>query len=148
MPIKYVRDKRSPVPLNKMVSKVMSANKSKHTKPEITFRKTLWDNGIRGYRLNWRKVPGSPDIAFIRQKLAIFINGCFWHRCPKCELPLPKSNTEFWKDKFNKNVKRDKKKNMQLINFGWRVLVIWECDIKSNIRDVILEVRQILESKN
>ena len=148
MSIKYVRDKRSPAPLNKLVSKVMSANKSKHTKPEIIFRKTLWDNGIRGYRLNWRKVPGSPDIAFTRQKLAIFINGCFWHRCPKCELPLPKSNTEFWKDKFNKNVKRDKKKNMQLINFGWRVLVVWECDIKSNIQDVILEVRQILESKN
>ena len=104
----YLRDKRSPTPSSESTSKVMSANKSKDTKPEIKLRKILWKEGIRGYRLNWKKAPGRPDIAFPGRKIAIFINGCYWHRCPKCELPLPKSNVQFWKDKFDNNIARDK----------------------------------------
>ena len=105
----YSRDKRSPTPSSESTSKVMSANKAKDTKPEIKLRKILWKEGIRGYRLNWKKAPGRPDIAFPGRKIAIFINGCYWHRCPKCDLPLPKSNVQFWKDKFDNNIARDKK---------------------------------------
>ena len=87
MPKKYIRDKRSPKPLSESTSKVMSANKAKNTKPEIALRKALWSEGYKGYRLNWKNVPGRPDIAYPGKKIAIFVNGCYWHRCPKCDLP-------------------------------------------------------------
>ena len=137
MPKKYSRDKRSPKPLNESTSKVMSANKAKNTKPELLLRKALWKKGHKGYRLNWKKVPGRPDIAFPGRKLAIFVNGCYWHRCPKCDLPLPKTNTQFWKEKFDNNVKRDKKKNDELLSLGWKVIVIWECEIHSDLNKYV-----------
>ena len=137
----YIRDKRSPVPFNENVSRVMSSNKAKNTKPELRLRKALYADGIRGYRLNWKKVPGRPDIAFPGRKISIFINGCYWHRCPHCELPLPKTNTEFWKEKFDKNIKRDKKKEKELLDLGWTVLVFWECKIKTNIKDCINKIK-------
>ena len=137
----YIRDKRSPVPLNANVSRVMSSNKAKNTKPELRLRKALYAGGVRGYRLNWKKVPGKPDIAFPGRKISIFINGCYWHRCPHCELPLPKTNTEFWKEKFEKNIKRDKKKEKELLDLVWTVLVFWECNIKTNIKDCINKIK-------
>ena len=143
---KYIRDKRSPKPLSEATSKVMSANRAKDTKPEILFRKVLWANGIRGYRLNWRKAPGRPDIAFPGKKIAIFINGCYWHRCPYCKLPLPKTNTKFWKEKFDRNIARDKKKNKQLLDLGWNVLVFWECDIKSKINNCLNNIIKELDA--
>ena len=142
----YSRDKRSPKPLSESTSKVMSANKAKNTKPEILLRKALWEEGVRGYRLNWKKAPGRPDIAFPGKKIAIFINGCYWHRCPKCDLPLPKSNVQFWKDKFDKNITRDKKKNKELLDLGWHVLVFWECDINSDIFDCSKNIKEILNA--
>ena len=143
----YIRDKRSPRPLKESTSKVMSANKAKNTKPELLMRKALWHEGIKGYRLNWEKVPGKPDIAFPSKKIAIFINGCYWHRCPKCELPLPKTNTKFWKEKFDKNVERDRKKNDELLSLNWNVLVLWECDIKKNVSVSIDKVNKVLSVK-
>ena len=143
----YIRDNRSPKPLNESTSKVMSANKSKNTKPEVALRKALWSEGHRGYRLNWKNVPGRPDIAYPGKKIAIFVNGCFWHRCPKCNLPLPKTNTDFWKEKFDKNVKRDKKKNDELLSLNWIVLVFWECDIKSNISNSIQKIKKVLDAQ-
>ena len=110
----YVRDKRSPVPKSDGVSKVMSANKAKDTNPEKSLRKALRNVGLVGYRLNYKKVPGRPDICFVSKKLAIFVNGCFWHRCPYCDYPYPKHNQKFWIDKFNKNIARDQKKIEQL----------------------------------
>lgn len=140
----YIRDKRSPIPLSSNVSWVMSSNKAKNTKPEISFRKALYYKGIRGYRLNWKKVPGRPDIAFPGRKIAIFINGCYWHRCPYCDLALPKTNTVFWSEKFEKNVKRDKRKEKELLDLGWTVLVFWECDIKTKIDHCITKVKNNL----
>ena len=137
----YLRDNRSPVPLNENVSRVMSSNKAKNTKPELRLRKALYAEGIRGYRLNWKKAPGRPDIAFPGRKVSIFINGCYWHRCPYCKLSLPKTNTEFWNKKFKKNIKRDKKKEKELLDLGWTVLVFWECNIKTNIKDCINKIK-------
>ena len=119
----------------------MSSNKAKNTKPELKLRKALYADGIRGYRLNWKKVPGKPDIAFPGRKIGIFINGCYWHRCPYCELSLPKTNTDFWKKKFEKNIKIDKKKEKELLDLGWTVLVFWECKIKTNIKDYINKIK-------
>ena len=123
----------------------MSRNKARNTKPELNLRRSLYADGVRGYRLNWKKAPGTPDIAFPGKKIAIFINGCYWHRCPHCELPLPKTNKEFWEEKFDKNIKRDIKKEKELLDLGWVVLVFWECKIKTNMKDCTNKVKAILK---
>ncbi|MFD0863218.1 very short patch repair endonuclease [Sungkyunkwania multivorans] len=140
----YRRDKRSPTPKSEAVSRVMSANKSKNTKPEILFRKALWKAGFRGYRLHQKKLPGRPDIAFTTKKVAIFVNGCFWHRCPHCKLKLPKSNTQFWEEKFTKNIRRDQAKQAELAKHDWKVLVVWECELKKNMEAQVEKVKKLL----
>ena len=140
----YKRDGRAPIPEKESVSKVMSANKSKNTKPEIILRKGLWASGIKGYRLHWKKAPGRPDISFPGKKVAIFVNGCFWHRCPHCQLPIPKSHSTFWQEKFIKNIIRDKKKIDDLIEEGWLTLVIWECQLKNDLPVCIAKIKGLL----
>jgi DNA mismatch endonuclease (patch repair protein) len=142
--IKYLRDGRAPIPLNESTSKVMSSNKGKNTKPELFFRKTLWHNNIRGYRLHLKKVHGTPDISFPGDKIAIFINGCFWHRCPYCQLQLPKSNKEFWKKKFDGNIKRDKRKFDLLEKEEWKVIVIWECQLKNDLQNYVEMLKSLI----
>ncbi len=141
--LSFLRDGRAPIPHNEATSRLMSANKGKNTKPEIAFRKALWNNGIRGYRLHWKKVPGRPDIAFPAKKVAVFVNGCFWHRCPYCQPPNPKSHSEFWKNKFSKNVLRDKNKIDLLKQNGWKVVVVWECQIKNSLMEFINKTKKI-----
>lgn len=143
----YVRDKRSPKPKNASVSRVMSSNKAKNSKPEMILRKFLWADGIRGYRLHPKGLPGRPDIAFPVAHVAVFVNGCFWHRCPHCNYDLPKHNSAFWKEKFNKNVERDKKKIMALEELGWRTITIWECEMKSNIQKQIERIKKLIYGK-
>lgn len=126
----YIRDKRSPVPKSEAVSRVMSANRGKDSGPEVLLRKALWRRGFRGYRLHYKRVPGRPDIAFVSRRLAIFVHGCFWHRCPKCKYPLPKNNTAFWQEKFDRNIARDRKKTSDLRKAKWQVITVWECDLK------------------
>lgn len=137
----YLRDGRAPIPTNEITSRVMSNNKGKNTKPERSLRKALWNAGIKGYRLNWKKAPGRPDIAFPGKKIAIFVNGCFWHRCEKCYSNLPKTNTEFWLDKFTKNTARDERKSQELKSLGWTVITIWECDINKSLLTTVEMVK-------
>jgi DNA mismatch endonuclease, patch repair protein len=144
--IEYVRDKRSPKPKNEAVSRVMSANRAKNTSPEIKLRKALWGHGLRGYRLHPKGIPGRPDIAFSKSKLAIFVNGCFWHRCARCMDRLPSTNTDFWKAKFQRNVDRDLRKAQQLRRLGWRVNFVWECDLKSDVGKVVAKIDRRLNS--
>jgi DNA mismatch endonuclease (patch repair protein) len=141
----YIRDKRSPVPKNEQVSKVMSANKAKHTKPELLLRKALWANGLKGYRNNYKKVPGRPDIAFPVKKVAIFVNGCFWHRCPHYNYQLPKTNTAFWEIKFKKNKDRDALKTAQLEALGWKVITVWECVVDEDMNRIITQLKKMLK---
>ncbi len=126
---KYIRDGRAPIPKKESTSQVMSANKGKDTKPEIVVRRLLTTMGLKGYRLHSKNVPGRPDISFSRQKVAIFVNGCFWHRCPSCNLSIPKSNSKFWKEKFKKNRARDAKTYAKLKSIGWRTIIIWEHEV-------------------
>lgn len=125
----------------------MSSIRGKNTKPELVLRKELWSRGIRGYRLHWKKVPGRPDIAFVNRKIAIFVNGCFWHRCPKCNQSLPKHNSSYWKDKFQKNVERDKAKTIQLNEADWKVITIWECELKLDVKKIVDKISHLLSSK-
>jgi len=118
----------------------MSAIRAKNTQPEIILRKALFRAGFRGYRLNYRKVVGSPDICFPKNKIAIFVHGCFWHWCPRCQPTLPKTHSSFWKAKFTKNRARDKKKLALLQQDDWITLVFWECEIKKNLGRCIKKV--------
>lgn len=136
-------DHRNPSPTNDTVSKVMKANKGRDTGPELLLRRALRETGWPGYRVNW-KVPGRPDIAYPGRKVAIFVNGCFWHRCPICNLPSPKSNVEFWKTKFEKNVERDRRKSIELNEMGWTVITVWECQIKKDVNSVVDTIVQVL----
>ena len=111
---------------------VMQANKSKNTSPELRVRAALREAGYPGYRLHWKAAPGHPDICYPGRKLAIFVNGCFWHRCPYCGLSLPKSNVEFWEAKFARNQARDQRDHDQLLEAGWTVVVVWECQLKKH----------------
>lgn len=112
----------------------MQSNKSRDTGPEVILRKALWAEGVRGYRLNWKKAPGRPDICFPGRKIAIFVNGCFWHRCPSCNPRLPKTHGKFWKAKFERNVERDRESEEKLKAEGWKVLTVWECEVRSNLK--------------
>lgn len=127
----------SPKALSATTTKVMKANKAKGTKPEIAVRKYLWSHGYRGYRLNYKKAPGRPDICFVGKKIAIFVHGCFWHRCPYCSSCLPKTNSDFWKKKFKLNIDRDTRKEEALKTLGWKVITVWECQIKSGLDDFL-----------
>jgi len=138
----YIRDKRSPNPLSERVSQSMSSNKASNTSPELSLRKALQSNKLKGYRLHRKDLPGRPDIVCSKIKLAIFVNGCFWHRCPYCNLPLPKSNTDFWKNKFERNQLRDERKTDELKKLGWTVLTIWECQIKNELDQCIKVIKR------
>lgn len=117
----------------------MSMIRGKNTGPEIKLRKMLWSEGIRGYRIHY-KLPGKPDIVFTKKKIAIFIDGCFWHKCPIC-FQEPETRKEFWMKKIQSNVERDKKVNEQLKNEGWDVIRIWEHEIRkepNHVRERII----------
>lgn len=141
-PRHYIRDGRSPIPNSEKVSRVMSSNLGKDTKPEIALRKALRSSGLPGYRLHWPKVPGRPDIAYPGKKLAIFVHGCFWHRCPSCNPSFPKIHQEFWSKKFQRNKERDEEKVKELGKIGWKVIVVWECQLKEDINVVVERIRK------
>lgn len=107
----------------------MMANRGRDTNPELTFRKQLWRSGVRGYRTKLRVEGVRPDIVFSRYRVAVFIHGCFWHRCAICSLPLPRANRAFWVDKFRRNRQRDRQKRRQLESAGWEVMEVWAHEI-------------------
>ena len=127
-------------------SRIMRSNRSKDTMPELALRKALYSNGLAGYRVHWRKVPGSPDIAYPGKKIAIFVNGCFWHRCPHCRPTLPKTNAGFWRDKFDRNRVRDRRKRALLKRNNWQILVIWECEIRKDVAKWFKRVQTVVNS--
>lgn len=108
----------------------MSAVKGKDTKPEILVRKWLHAAGYR-FRLHVKELPGKPDIVLPKYKTVIFVNGCFWHQhqgCPHAKLPI--TNKQFWEEKLQKNAERDERNYQELRGMGWKVRIIWECEVK------------------
>lgn len=117
-------------------SEVMSAIRSKDTKPELRVRSQLHRKGFR-FRLHGRGLPGKPDIILSRYRSAIFVHGCFWHLHEGCaDARLPKSRTEFWAEKLTRNVARDKRNQRELRAMGWKVIVVWECELKNEHRAI------------
>ncbi len=112
----------------------MAAIKGKDTKPEMIVRKYLFSRGLR-YRVNNRKLPGSPDIVLKKYRTVVFVDGCFWHGHENCRyFRLPKSNTDFWRHKIAMNIARDYASGVDLRLAGWRVIRVWECDIRTKAR--------------
>ena len=124
-------------------SDIMSKIGGKNTKPEILVRKFLFSKGFR-YRINVKTLPGKPDIVLPKYKTIIFVNGCFWHghNCKKGK--LPSSNTDFWKEKISNNKSRDAKNSDLLVKLGWKVIIIWQCEI-SKIDNRIKILNKLLE---
>jgi DNA mismatch endonuclease (patch repair protein) len=117
----------------------MRAVRQKGTQPELTLRRGLHKLGLR-YRINVRTLFGSPDLVFARYKVAIFVNGCFWHRHARCKkTTTPKSNVDFWEKKFSDNVNRDLRNTAMLESSGWRVLTIWQCELENSVVDSTIE---------
>lgn len=141
----YKRDKRSPIPKSANISKVMSAIKGQETKPEIRLRTALFKIGLRGYRKNFRELPGKPDIAFTKKKAAIFVNGCYWHGCETCGWKPPKHNSEYWTNKICNNRQRDQLKILALEAIGYTVLTVWEHELKKDIDAVVEKINTMLK---
>ncbi len=128
-------------------SSIMRSVKSTDTSPEMVVRKWLHARGY-GYRIHRKDLPGKPDITMSRLKLAIFVHGCFWHNHTNCrKATIPKTRTEFWTEKFKKNKERDKQKEDALEKAGWRILVLWQCEIEQGkFADILQESLSELES--
>ena len=107
----------------------MSHIRSKDTKPEVIVRSFLHKNGFR-FRKNDKRYPGKPDIVLPRYKTAVYVNGCFWHLHSCNNFVWPKSNEEYWIKKLNGNKNRDKANYEKLRNMGWKVIIVWECELK------------------
>ena len=124
-------------------SRIMGRVKGRDTKPEMQLRRLVHGLGYR-YRLHIRELPGTPDIVFRNRKKAIFVHGCFWHQhsCPRGT--RPKSNKKFWNAKLDKNIRRDAENISNLVDQGWAVLVVWECETK-NIGQLRSRIQEFLQ---
>ncbi|WP_290393643.1 very short patch repair endonuclease [uncultured Duncaniella sp.] len=120
-------------------SRNMAAIKGKDTKPEIIVRKYLFSRGLR-FRVQVKKLPGNPDIVLPKYKTVIFVNGCLWHGHEGCKyFRLPKSNVEFWKEKIERNIERDRESMQALLDLRWKVIRVWECELRNKAnREVTL----------
>lgn len=138
-----VTDTLTPIARSERMSKV----KSKHTKPELLVRRLVHKNGYR-FRLHPAGLPGKPDLVFKRIRKIVFVHGCFWHRHSKAGCPfarMPKSKTDFWMPKLEANRLRDRRNVRALRSVGWKVLVVWECELR-HIEQLENKLRRFLES--
>jgi DNA mismatch endonuclease (patch repair protein) len=110
----------------------MSRIRSRDTRIELALRRALWADGARGYRVHPRTIPGKPDLAFGRWKVAVFVDGCFWHACEECFV-APSSNVGYWGPKIEHNVERDQEVGRVLTAAGWRVVRVWEHEIEDDV---------------
>ena len=126
-------------------SKNMAKIRSKNTKPELLIRSLLHKSGLR-FRVNYKEVTGKPDLYFTKKRVAVFVHGCFWHRHNGCKIAyMPKSNLDFWRQKFASNIQRDCVVRTALLSDGIRILVIWECTVKRMTRSTD-ESERIIEA--
>lgn len=131
----------------------MGQVRSKNTKPELLLRSTLHKKGFR-FRINGQVskkttvngyLPGKPDIVLKKYKSVIFVHGCFWHQHKDCYKSLrPKTNIDFWNKKLDRNVQRDQENKKLLENLGWKVIIVWECQIYDNISDIMDNIERVL----
>lgn len=126
------------------VHNVMLANRGKGTRVELRLVRALKKTGVGDFETSFRIGRTSVDVAFPKQRVAIFVHGCFWHRCPVCRLPLPKSNRDFWRRKFALNKARDKRVRLALEASGWKTIVLWEHQIDADVDDCAERIRSLV----
>ena len=132
---------KAPSASSEQVKSSMKGNRDKNTKPELRLRSAIHKAGIR-FRIHYNLI-GKPDIVFPSKRLAIFVDGCYWHGCPKC-YKEPKTNTDYWRKKIARNQQRAKTVRRQLNQNGWQVMRVWEHEVLKNSHDVILKVQKRL----
>ena len=136
----------SPTATTAAVKSAMKGNRSTNTFPERVMHKALFGLGISDF-VTHHELPGSPDIAFVSEQVAVFVHGCFWHRCPHCAPHFPSSNLSYWRAKFARNRARDKAVVRRLKELGWRVVVVWECRLLTNPLRQAQRVRSTLGNR-
>jgi len=123
----------------------MKSNTSSGTRPELILSKLLRKKILKN------SLPGSPDFVYPRKKVAVFLHGCFWHRCPHCNFEPPRRNRDFWSRKFERNVERDKLVNQELETMGWRVVEVWEHELRKDpikVAERIVNFNKVVVSQN
>jgi len=134
MPDKFSKEVRS---------KIMSKIRGKDTSPEILLRKALFRKGYRySLKKRFKELNCRPDIVLVSRRICIFVDGCFWHGCPRC-YRAPKSNRRYWLPKIRENIKRDRRQDAYLKKNGWRVIRVWEHDVDKNIDRLIKKINKI-----
>lgn len=128
----------------KTVSAVMARIRKTNTGPELLLRQALRAFGVTGYRL-YRPVPGRPDLSFGKERVAVFVDGCFWHQCPSCHIPVPR--TSYWQKKIARNVERDQETDLALSALGWTVIRFWEHDVRRNAGSAAQCVKRLLRRR-
>lgn len=130
-------------------AKSMRGNRGKDTRTELAVRRALWAAGLRGYRSNYRKLPGKPDIAFVGKRVAVFVHGCYWHRCPACSSgKVFKTNSDYWTTKLQENAERDIRNQAALEAMGFRVVTLWECEINRDLGGCVDRVKAAFREKS
>lgn len=125
-------------------SEIMKRIKSSNTSIEIKIRKELWRNGVRGWRLHPKDILGKPDLVFRSKRLAVFIDGCFWHGCPICDR-IPKSGDTYWQNKISRNMARDINNSEHLHDLGWIVMRFWEHEISKDISRCVAKIAELVK---
>lgn len=129
-------------------SRMMSGIRGKDTKPELLVRKCLYARGLR-FRLHVKDLPGKPDIVFTKYRAVVFVHGCFWHHHAGCKYAtMPSSRVDFWANKFSDNVARDQHQSAALEGLGWRVFVIWECELQGSTKRLESLYSEIIKGIN
>lgn len=128
--------------------KTMQAVKGKRTRLEKRLFSMLAGMGLKGWKQNVSNVTGKPDVVFARQKVAIFVDGCFWHGCPVCKRKLPQTNRKYWERKIARNVKLAKSHNQHLYKNSWTIIRIWEHEINSKVarQEIVVKIRESVKS--
>jgi DNA mismatch endonuclease (patch repair protein) len=140
---------RETLVVRESTTRSMRSNRAKDTALEVGFRRALWAAGVRGYRKHVRALPGSPDLAFTSKKVVVFIHGCYWHRCPRCQKDAHfNTNAQFWHSKLAENVERDAANERKLKDIKFRVLVVWECEVKKDLAGAVRRVKEALGVDN
>lgn len=140
----YTKQRRT----SEHTTRCMRSNRSKNTSPEVAVRHLLWQSGLKGYRIHYRKLPGCPDIVYTKLHIAIFVHGCFWHGCDRCRASKkPKTNVEFWDSKIAGNIERFKRNLKGLDDLGYTTIVVWECDLKKEPFVVLKRICSVLEER-
>lgn len=137
-------DRRNPDPSSLAARIAMVANVGRGTSPELALRRLLRAAGARGYRVDRRVEGVRPDVVFARERVAVFLHGCFWHRCPTCRYPLPRAHRDFWAAKFRANRRRDRAKRSRLEAAGWRVVEVWEHELRDAPSRILRRVTALL----